>query len=89
MQIADAPRFDPYVGLMLGYYYLGHTFSTNNPDYNVPGNPAYVYYNATYPSYVALSMYLGARYAVSNKVSLWAELGYGYTNFALGVGFKF
>ncbi len=88
LQIPTAPRFDPYIGLMLGYYILGHTFSTNNPDYNVPGNPGYVYYNATYPSYVALSMYLGARYAISNRVSIWGELGYGYTNFALGVGFK-
>jgi hypothetical protein len=88
LQIPDAPRFDPYAGVMLGYYYLGHTFTTSNPNYTVPGNPGYVYYTATYPSYAALSMYLGARYALSNRVSIWGELGYGYTNFALGVGFK-
>lgn len=88
LNIPSAPKLDLYGGLMLGYYFLGHTFSTNNPNYTQPGNPGYVYYTATYPSYAALSMYVGARYYLSNTVGIWGELGYGYTTFALGVNFK-
>lgn len=88
LQISSAPKFDPYAGLMLGYYFLGYSFSTNNPDYMHPGNPGYVYYVATYPSYYALSIFLGARYFVSNKVGIWGELGYGYSTLAVGISFK-
>jgi len=84
----NSPKFDPYIGLMLGYYYINYTFSTDNPDYFHPGNPGYVYYASSYPNYYALSLYLGARYYVSNKVGIWGELGYGYSTLALGVNFK-
>lgn len=84
----SSKKFDPYLGLMLGYYYVNYMFTTNNPDYYQPGNPGYVYYSSSYPNYLALSMYLGARYYISNKVGIWGELGYGYTTLALGVNFK-
>ncbi|HXP48897.1 MAG TPA: hypothetical protein VN922_03025 [Bacteroidia bacterium] len=88
LNVPDAPRFDPYAGLMLGYYFLNHTFSTNNPDYMHPGNPGYVYYSASYPNYAALGLFVGARYYLSNAVGVWGELGYGYTTLAIGVNFK-
>jgi len=88
LQVSSAPKFDPYAGLMLGYYFLGYSFSTDNPGYMHPGNSGYVYYTATYPDYYALSVFLGARYALSNKVGIWGELGYGYSTLALGVSFK-
>lgn len=81
-------KCDPYAGLMLGYYYLGYKFTTNDPDYNVPGDPYYYVYNASYSSYWALSAFIGFRYYVASKVGLWAELGYGYTTLALGLNFK-
>lgn len=83
-----SPKFDPYAGLMLGYYYINSAFATNNPEYFSPGNPGYIYYSSTYPNYAALSLFLGARYYVSHKVGIWGELGYGYTTLALGVNFK-
>jgi hypothetical protein len=89
LTIPSTPKFDPYAGLMLGYYFLNHTFSTNNPNYRTPGNPGYVYYTASYPDYAALSLYLGARYYISNTVGIWAELGYGYTTLAVGINFRF
>jgi hypothetical protein len=88
LNVPGAPKFDPYGGLMLGYYFLNHTFSTNNPNYMHPGDPGYVYYTATYPNYAALSVYVGARYYLSNTVGIWGELGYGYTTLAIGVNFK-
>jgi hypothetical protein len=79
------PHFDPYAGLMLAYYDISASTSFNDPYYNGIGNP----YNATYASYTALSLYIGARYFVSNKIGIWLELGFGYSNAALGVSFKF
>lgn len=79
------PHFDIYAGLMLAYYDISGSVSFNDPYYKGIGNP----YDATYSSYTALSLYLGARYYVSNKIGIWLELGYGYSNAALGISFKF
>ena len=84
----SSTKFDPYAGLMLGYYFLSHTYSSNDPNYNHPGDPYYHYYTDSYGNYASLSLFLGARYYVSNNVGFWAELGWGYTNLALGVNFK-
>lgn len=79
---------DPYAGAMLAYYYLGYSFTTNDPYYKTPGDPFYNTYNTNYNSYLALSLYVGWRYYLGSKAALWAELGYGYTNLAIGVSFK-
>jgi len=81
-------RFDPYIGLMLAYYNVGYTSNSTDPYYNHPGDPYYSYYSNTYGSYMAFSLYLGARYYLSNRVGIWLELGYGYSNAAIGVCFK-
>lgn len=82
-------RFDPYIGLMLAYYDISYNASSNDPGFHLPGNPYYYDYESTYSSYMAFSLYLGARYYLSNSVGIWLELGYGYSNAALGVSFKF
>jgi hypothetical protein len=79
------PHFDPYAGLMLAYYDISGSNSFNDPYYRGIANP----YNVTYSSYTALSLYVGARYFVSNTIGIWLELGFGYSNAALGVSFKF
>jgi hypothetical protein len=81
-------HFDPYIGLMLAYYDIGYKSSSNDPYYNHPGDPYYYYYANTYNSYLAFSLYLGARYYLSDRVGIWLELGYGYSNAAVGVCFK-
>jgi hypothetical protein len=81
-------RFDPYIGLMLAYYDIGFKASSTDPEYNNPHDPYYYYYANTYGSYMALSLYLGARYYVSDHVGFWLELGYGCSNLSLGVCFK-
>lgn len=81
-------KFDPYAGLMLGYYVLNYSYTSNDPNYNRPGDPYYGYYGNNYNNYMALSLFLGARYYVSSKVGFWGELGWGYTTLALGVNFK-
>jgi len=82
-------HFDPYVGLMLAYYDISYKYTTNDPYYNQAYDPYYASYSNTYSSYVAFSLYLGARYYFSNSVGVWAELGYGYSTLSLGVSFKF
>jgi len=84
----NSSRFDPYIGLMLAYYYIGYKATSNDPYFGNPHYPDYYYYSNAYSSYTALSLYLGARYYVSNRVGLWLELGFGYSNAALGVSFK-
>ncbi len=82
-------RFDPYVGVMLAYYDISYRETSSDPEFNVPGNPYYTYYVNNYSSYMAFSLYIGARYFVTNKIGLWLELGYGYSDAAIGVSFKF
>jgi hypothetical protein len=84
----SSSKFDPYAGLMLGYYDVSFKTSSSDPYYNNPGNPHYYYYSNNYNSYLALSLYIGARYYLSNRVGLWLELGFGYTDLAFGVAFK-
>lgn len=81
-------KCDPYAGAMLAYYYLGYNFTSNDPYYKNPGDPYYYVYSGSYNSYLALSLFVGFRYYLSNNIALWAELGYGYSNLALGVSFK-
>ena len=83
------PKCDPYAGVMLGYYFLGYSYSTNDPNPRAPGDPYYYLSSGNYNSYLALSLYLGFRYYVTPTVGFWGELGYGYTTLALGVNFKF
>jgi len=89
LNIPAAPRFDPYVGLMLGYYDISYKETSSDPEFNNPRSPYYYYYTNTYNSYVAFSLFIGARYYISNSFGLWLELGYGYSDAAVGVSFKF
>ncbi len=82
-------KFDPYAGIMIGYYFINYSSSSNDPGWNNPNDPFYNVYNGSYNSYTAISLFLGCRYYVSPKIGIWAELGYGYTNLSLGVNFKF
>lgn len=82
-------KFDPYAGLMLAYYDIGYKSSSNDPYYTNPANPYYFYSINNYNSYLAFSLYIGARYFVSNNIAVWLELGFGYSNAALGVSYKF
>ncbi len=74
-------KFDPYAGFMLAYYDIGYKQTGDLP----PG----AVYTAAYSSYTALSLYLGARYYLSEHVAVWLELGFGYSNAALGVSYRF
>ncbi len=88
LSIPSVPRFDPYIGIMLAYYDISYKETSTDPFFNVPGSPYYYYYSNSYASYMAFSLYIGARYFVSDHIGFWLELGYGYSNAALGISFK-
>ncbi|MEO6883964.1 MAG: hypothetical protein ABI199_08060 [Bacteroidia bacterium] len=80
-------KFDPYAGLMIGYYHTSYSYTNTDPNY---GHPGYYGYNTTaqsYSSYVTPSFFIGARYMFSN-FGIFGELGYGYSNLTLGLSYK-
>jgi len=82
-------KWDPYFGIMLTYYGLHYNQSSNDPSNNNPANPYYSQSSVNYNSYLSPGFYIGARYLLGNKIGIWLELGYGYTDAALGICVKF
>jgi hypothetical protein len=85
-------KFDPYVGLMLGYCTISSSYSTTDPN----GGSA----SAASLTGAEFGLYLGARYWFSDHIGAWLELQYGDASFDgvsinasnignLGVSFKF
>jgi len=73
----ESPKIDPYGGLMLGY----NIVSVKEPD-NYP-----VGYSSK-SSYMMYGFYGGARYFFNPKMAVYAELGYGFGYFNLGISYK-
>lgn len=73
-------KFDTYLGAMLGYNIVNSTsFGTASGTYNyTPDSGSLVY-----------SGFLGSRYFFSDKLSGFAELGYGIAYLTLGLSVKF
>lgn len=68
-------KLDTYGGLMLGYNIAG-------VDWDGPGNAASA-------GGVSYSLYVGGRYAFTEKIGAFAELGYGIAYLQLGANIKF
>jgi hypothetical protein len=82
---ATSSKFDPYVGIGLGYFDFSSKYTNNDPN-------ASTAYAVTAPSLggVAFSGFLGARYYFSSSIGVWAELGYtGYAGNLLNLGLNF
>jgi hypothetical protein len=74
----DDTRWDPFVGLGLGYVIVSASYS----------GPSDNNYNYGYGSTVFLAAQAGVRYFVSPSVAIRAELGLGYLPLGVGVDFK-
>lgn len=79
---------ETYAGFMLGYYLTTFTFNSDDPNYAAPTDPGYGLNFNNYPSFYALSVYMGLRSWVTSHSSVWIEVGYGYTSLAFGVSYK-
>ena len=69
-----APKLDTYAGLMLSYDIVSSNYDA--------------FSNYIKTSHIDWSLFLGARYFFTEKISGFAELGYGFYNLNLGVTFK-
>jgi hypothetical protein len=88
-QIASMHGFEPYTGIMGGYNIVGFDFKSNDPNSSEPYSPGYYLEQNSYPDYFSFSIFAGASDKISNKVSVWLEIGYGYISSAFGVRYSF
>lgn len=77
VDIAD--KLDLYGGLMLYYAIFGSKWY---------GGPEVIKYKAD-ASHAAASIFVGARYYLSEQFALMGEIGYGFSTLSLGVAYKF
>lgn len=74
----DDPKLDTYGGLMLGYNVASAKWDGNGAD---PGTSASV-------GGVAYSLFIGGRYAFTDQIGAFAELGYGISWLQIGANIK-
>ena len=83
----SSPKFDPYIGLGLGYGNFKYTTTSNDPS-DTPAD--FALFNIAVPTSLGVTGQVGAKYYFSDNVGLYAELGYLAGSIAqVGVTFKF
>ena len=75
-------KWDPYGGLMLGYYIANATFHSDDPNINEAN------YSSPVSSSVGWSLFAGTRYQISDKFGVYGELGYGFALVNVGLHLK-
>jgi hypothetical protein len=78
----QAPKFDPYGGLMLSYDIASSSYTSKDHNYDY-------LYSGGYGSAIRLTLFLGGRYYFSEKWGAYAELGFGNAILTLGAVCKF
>ena len=84
----SSPKFDPYIGLGLGYGNFKYKTTSNDPT----DNDAFFtqYYKISVPTSFGITGQVGAKYYFSDNIGAYAELGYLAGSFAqIGVTAKF
>lgn len=84
----SSSKFDPYVGLGLGYGNFKYKTTSNDP----ADNDAYFdqFYNISVPTSFGITGQVGAKYYFSESIGAYAELGYLAGSFAqVGITAKF
>jgi outer membrane protein W len=83
----SSAKFDPYIGLGLGYYSLKYKTTSNDPT-DSPADLALL--NIAVPGAFGFTGQVGAKYYFSSNIAAYAELGYLVGSFAqIGVTAKF
>ncbi|MCX6290412.1 MAG: hypothetical protein NT126_01455 [Bacteroidetes bacterium] len=78
----NAPKFDPYAGLMLSYDIASFNYTSSDPKYDY-------LYKGSFASATRFSLFLGGRYYFSNQWAAYAEIGFGNSILTLGAAYKF
>jgi outer membrane protein W len=85
--LGSSDKFDPYIGLGLGYGNFKFKSTSNDPN-DTPSDLAY--YNISVPGALGITGQVGAKYYFSSNFGAYAELGYLAGSFAqLGLTVKF
>lgn len=78
----DNDKVDLYAGLLLGARYAHYSWSTDDPC------PKSAYTSGQTGSGLLLAGFVGCRYRFTDKIGVFAELGYGISFATVGVNFK-
>jgi len=85
--LGSSEKFDPYIGLGLGYGNFKYKSTSNDPS---DTQADLAYYNISVPGALGITGQVGAKYYFSSSVGAYAELGYLAGSFAqLGLTVKF
>ncbi|HSG68742.1 MAG TPA: hypothetical protein VK994_08545 [Bacteroidales bacterium] len=76
-------KFDPYAGIILGYYFGNHKVTYG------PGWPSYLGKYDDNTGGFHGGAYVGARYFFTPAIAVFSELGWNISIFTVGVTFKF
>lgn len=74
----NVENLDPYLGVMVGYNYAEGEWDTGGTNWASPSAGGVIY-----------GGHAGARYMISPKFGIFAEVGYGIGNLNAGLAFKF
>jgi hypothetical protein len=83
-------KFDPYIGLALGYTSIKFKATSDDPYYGTASDPNF--YITLQAGGVLYGGFLGARFYFTNNIGAWASLGYlgwGGALINAGLAFKF
>jgi opacity protein-like surface antigen len=75
-------KFDPYVGVGIGFLKYGYKWTSNDPSFNEAN------YNVSLGTPFGYQIFAGARYMFSDKIGAYAEVGYGLSVANFGLTFK-
>jgi opacity protein-like surface antigen len=75
-------KWDPYGGIMLGYYLANATFKSEDPNINED------LYDSPVSSSIGWSLFAGTRYKLTEKLGIYGELGYGFAVINVGLHIK-
>jgi opacity protein-like surface antigen len=75
-------KFDPYVGVGLGFMKFGYKWTSSDPSFNEANS------SVSLGSPFGYQFFAGARYMFSDKLGGYAEVGYGLSVANLGLTFR-
>jgi opacity protein-like surface antigen len=75
-------KFDPYVGVGIGFLRYGYKWTSNDPSFNEAA------YDVSLGTPLGYQLFAGARYLFSDRVGAYAEVGYGLSVANFGLTFK-
>jgi hypothetical protein len=84
---AHNDKLDTYGGIMISFDNLSYSY--NDTYYTAANGYPYYSHPNSYSSGLYPTLFVGARYYLSNSIGIFAEGGYGISYITIGINFKF